>query len=786
MEDLPPALQAGSPLYGRGEGPFSQPPGPQRISSTFSFVSDLSRHSSHDSFTGEPFSSTPVSRYAHIVTHNASSETAYDPTNTPPLPSFPEDTSYSPLVSPTIEQEAPTVKRNRSLLSRLGSIRSNRFTKRSRYGQISGGDVEAETSGDLGHRRLGSLEEEEDDEDGIGIDISGFEGPIEMYEMSRKPPPAIAIEEGLGGFSNPAMLGGGMNLVRTATVVQQPSQRGHKRGDSMTNPETRKAAQRLAQSRGEILAVEAEPVVDISGLDDSGFTKRNTIASSVVSPDGDKDKAKSYFFPEDPEQPAWRPFSMRWPYITLLISIALFLAGIQEYLCQLSIQRAKNNDGLIQFTHPQDIPTASYFAWKYMPTIIMVSYGVLWQVTDYETKRLEPYYQLSRREGATAAHSLNLDYLTFMSYLIPMRAVAYKQWAVVFSSTATLIAGGLLAVLQSASIVMSPEKNQRVADEIKKVNVNPVWSRFLEVALLIIAILGILLLIQLRRKSGLLSDPKGIAGIAAMATKSHILNDFKGLDTAPNHVIHEQLRGRRYNLHKSSLWQGEYMPSGNPITERKVENPHPIMLRLHAGIPYILFLFFFLGLLPCLLFVGNASVVTEKVPFLLTAVATVIKLLWGCLDINIRVIEPYYILSKRHAPPSILTLDYTGTVPGYLSVKAALNKHYLVSLVGLGAILAEVLTVCVTSFSVDGRSFISGHAMESNGPGGAGDERYNSGETFRSFWVSFALSVGILIYLITLASLVYHLRRHPFLPRQPGELFPCSSFLSSEAVAKKS
>lgn len=779
MEDLPPALQTGSPLYGRGEGPFSQPPGPRRISSKSSFVSDLSRHSSYDSPVGEPFSATAVSRYSHLVSPNVGPETPYDPTNTPSLPSFPEDTSYSPLVSPTIEQGAPpTFRRNRSLLSKLGSIRSNRFTNRSRYGQLSGGDGGAEQSGDLGRRTLGGLEEEEDDEEGIGFDISGFEGPIQMQEISRKPPPAITIEEEPRGFSHPGMLGGGMNLVRTATVAQPPSQHGHRRVESRTDPETRKAAQRLAQSRGEILAVEAEPVVDISGLDDSGFTKRNTVTSSIISPDGDKnkDKNKSYFFPQDPEQPAWRPFSMRWPYITMLIILAVFLASIQEYLCQLSLQRAKTNDGLIQFTHPQDIPTDAYFAWKYMPTIILVTYGVLWQVTDYETKRLEPYYQLSKREGATAAHSLNLDYLTFMSYLIPIRAIAYKQWAVVFSSIATLIAGGLLAVLQSASIVMTPEKDQRQPDEIKNVNVNPIWSRFLEAALLIIAILGVLLLIQLRRKSGLLSDPKGIAGIAAMATKSHILNDFKGLDTASNHIIHDQLRNRRYNLHKSSLWQGEYMPStGTTVTEHKIENPHPIMLRLHAGIPYIVFMFAFLALLPCLLFVGNASVVTEKVPFLLTAIATSIKLLWGCLDMNVRVVEPYYILSKRHAPPRTLTLDYTGTVPGYLSVKAALNKHYLVSFVGLGAILAEVLTVCVTSFSVDGRSFVSGHALDSNGS--EGGERYNSGETFRSFWISLALSIGILLYLITLASLVYHRRRHPFLPRQPGESRLISTFM---------
>ena len=627
-------------------------------------------------------------------------------------------------------------------------------------------DTGPDLSSHSGRRRLGGLEEDEDEEV-IGIDVSSFECPIALHNLSNnKPNIAIHEREGFGPDRAPATLGGGMNLVRTATVVEPPSQRGHKRGPSMTDPETRKVVQELAQSCGEILAFDAEPVVDISNFGGSNFSKRNTVASATTV-DGENEMQKSYYFPEDPVQPAWRPFSMRWPYITLLIVTAVSLAGIQEFLCQLSLQREKHGDGLIQFLKAQDIPTPAYFAWKYMPTIILVSYGVMWQVTDYEIKRLEPYYQLSRRDGALASHSLNLDYLTFMSYLIPFRAIVYKQWAVVYSSTATLIAGGLLAVLQSASIDMKPESGPQGEEQTKNVVVNPVWSRSLEAALAIIAILGVLLLIQLRRKSGLLSDPKGIAGIAAMATKSHILNDFVGLDTAPNHIINKQLKNRRYNLHKSSLWQGEFIRSEDKVQAKKVENPHPIMLRLEAGILYMLYMAAFLCMLPLLLFLPNASIVTQKVPFLLTAISVSIKLLWGCLDINVRVIEPYYILSRRHAPPRTLTLDYTGTVPGYLSFKAMLNKHYLVALVGLGSILSEVLTVCATSFSVDGRTFISGHADD---PGADGTTRYDTGETFKSFWISLAIAISILIYLITNAILVYAYRRHKFLPRQPGSI----------------
>lgn len=491
---------------------------------------------------------------------------------------------------------------------------------------------------------------------------------------------------------------------------------------------------------------------------------------------------------------------MRWPYITLLIIIAILLAGAQEFLCQWSLQRQKNGGGLISFNNPKEIPTWAYFAWKYMPTMILVTYGVMWQIVDFEVKRLEPYYQLSRVEGATARNSLNLDYLTFMSYLIPVLAVKYRQWAVVWSSVAALLAGGLLPVLQSASINMYPKKPMN--DEMKYVRVDPVWSRLLTASSGLVAVFGICLAISLRRKSGLLSDPKGIAGIAAMATKSHILADFDGLDTETNEVIHEKLKRRKYNLHKSSFWQGEYIRHADKIKEFKrkdnpvvralskvpgvryllrflpfglaprkdgskdEENPHPIMLRLGPGFLFILYLVLFGFTIPVLIFVPKAHIVTDKIPFFLTLLATVVKLLWQTLDMSIRVVEPYYVLSRRHAPARTLTLDYTGTIPGYLTIKALLNGHFLVAIVGLGAVLAEVLTVLVTSFNVNGTKFISGKG----GDGRYDSDRENTSETFKSFWISFGLSIFILIYLSVVAALVYLRRRHIFLPRQPGSI----------------
>ncbi|GME36895.1 hypothetical protein BKCO1_2000271 [Neofusicoccum parvum] len=201
------------------------------------------------------------------------------------------------------------------------------------------------------------------------------------------------------------------------------------------------------------------------------------------------------------------------------------------------------------------------------------------------------------------------------------------------------------------------------------------------------------------------------------------------------------------------------------------------MLTLKGGIPYICFIIIVMILLPVFLFQPNANIVTEKVPFLLTAIGTIIKLLWGTLDMDVRIVEPFYILSRRNAPPRTLTLDYTGTMPGYLPVKAFFNRHYLVALVGVGAIMTEVLTVCVSSFSVDGQKFIAGDGHDLKPGDENNSSRYNTDETFKSFWVSFALAIGILVYLCVVASLVYVMRRHYFLPRQPGTIASVLAFI---------
>jgi hypothetical protein len=188
-------------------------------------------------------------------------------------------------------------------------------------------------------------------------------------------------------------------------------------------------------------------------------------------------------------------------------------------------------------------------------------------------------------------------------------------------------------------------------------------------------------------------------------------------------------------------------------------------------------MFLFLVIIPIFLFQPDVNEVTEKAPWLLTGLAVCIKLAWGTLETDVRMIEPFYILSLRHASPKVLTLDYTAMAFGWMPIRALMNGHFLVALVGIGSVLAEVLTVLTASFgNVNGSGFANKDPPDRLRF--RDEDEINAGEeTFLSFWISFALAVFILSFLCLLAAFVYWRRRHAFLPRQPNTIASILAFI---------
>ncbi|WYZ41651.1 hypothetical protein EsH8_V_000546 [Colletotrichum jinshuiense] len=588
---------------------------------------------------------------------------------------------------------------------------------------------------------------------------------------------------GLGAGFKPDTTIKGEELLSSPPAPKRSLTRSFTRRQKLSRTATIKdLGQDEANKRGEVIEVIIEDPAEVNQVDLSVVA-----GPSIAGDDGinmrqatfpvNKNRKTQIFYP----QPNWKPFSMRWPYLTALIGLSIGLAVMVEFLYQRS-----RTYPLLKFQFPSEVSGVEYFAVKFLPTILAVTYGVLWQVTDFEVKRLEAYYQLSKEGGALAAESINVDYVTSLSWLRPIRAIKLRHFAVAASSIATSLAVSLVPTFGAASFILFPDRQTRLAhpEGDKEIRCHAVWSRLLSSTLCICAFCGcILFYILERRRSGLLADVKGIAGLASMAVVSHILVDFADLDVVSHRDIHAKLKHHRYVLRNASLAPDDENPVSSQDTDKYhddhlSQNPHPRSLRLGGFLPFVIGIVLFLGFIPVFLF-SPASIITNKAPWVVTSLAVCIKLGWGGLETDMRMMEPYYILSKRHSSSKTLTLDYTAMPFGLMPFRAFLNGHLLMFLVGFGSMMAEVLTVLLTSLAtVVGTEFLGAAYSPPERPGDPNFDGINAGqETVMSFWVSYGMASFILLYMGVVATIVFLRRRHPFLPRQPNTISSHLAFI---------
>lgn len=628
------------------------------------------------------------------------------------------------------------------------------------------------------------IAEDEHEPFAMGFDVSSALGPTTAQDeiflkQLQEQEAAGKLTGGLGTGLRPDTTVRDADLLSSPTTVTRSLSRSFSRrtpNKSLGRFETiRNMGQDEANRRGEIIEVIVE---EPAGTDLSNMEGPSTLAVEDVRRSTFSMKPRQRIEVFHP-QPNWKPLSMRWPYLFLLVFLSIFLAVTQELLYQ-----KFRKDGILKFVSPDEIKPGLYFTIKFLPTLIAVAYGVFWQFTDFEVRRLEAYHQLSRQHGALASKSINVDYITSFGFYRPIRALKLGHYAVALSSFASILAVSLVPTFAAACVVLKPKRSERLnfPDHEKEVYIASVWSRLLTstLALCALAASGLFYTLQTRR-SGLLADVRGISGLASMAVVSHILMDFKDMDTAEHKDIHQKLKHRRYMLRSSSL--APYEEGTNTFakeTEKDEEthlseNPHPLMLRSAGGIPFIVGLLLFAGFIPTFLFTP-ANVITDKAAFVVTALAVILKMCWGAMETSVRVMEPYYILSRRHAPSKTLMLDYTALPFGWMPIRALFNGHFLVFFVGWGSVMAEFLTIMVTSLAtVDGQDFI--YRVK--------DKRwrdkskmFNSGqETVLSFYVSLGLVLFVLMYMMVVATVVFFRRRHPFLPRQPNTIASVLAFI---------
>lgn len=483
--------------------------------------------------------------------------------------------------------------------------------------------------------------------------------------------------------------------------------------------------------------------------------------------DSKKEGQISFHFPEDPNPSSWRPpllrpFPIAWAAATYFV-----LGGLQECMYRSSVG-AKS---------AETVSPQVYLVSRLILAFVMVVASVFWQVADIHVKRLEPYHQLRQRNGAPAASSLDLDYTTRLGASVPFTALRQRHWHVLVSSLASTLSAYVAIVLQAVTVSATSADEHEVGNV--RITVQPVLSRLLTMCLFAVGACGVSLVLLTREPSGLVGDPKGIAGVAAMATRSNILNDFKDLDTASNYRPGSKFGSRHYKLYRGTLWQGILPDTERRMRARTYEGNRLlplIMLRRSTGWMLILYLLFATTFMTVFLLHVQRPPSTRFgmafVPGSLTLVAASIKACWSGFDIHLRIMEPYSILSERRASPDVLTLDYTGMAPLWVTFQALKKKRRSVALASFGSVLASVLLICTTLLDTTSQILISKNARISSPC-----PRELLPFLQASLWALIS-GICILLYLNGTASWIYWSRRSTILPRQPGSIASVLTYVS--------
>ncbi|KAF1813864.1 hypothetical protein P152DRAFT_433421 [Eremomyces bilateralis CBS 781.70] len=131
----------------------------------------------------------------------------------------------------------------------------------------------------------------------------------------------------------------------------------------------------------------------------------------------------------------WKPFSLRPPFLigTIAICCALIAALIVLHL------RSIRDDGLLFGVDINDLPSSKTFGYLILPTIISVLFSLMWAWIDLDTKRIEPFYQLSTSGGASAKNSLLLHYPVDFMASVPINAIKNKHSMIFCASLAIVL-----------------------------------------------------------------------------------------------------------------------------------------------------------------------------------------------------------------------------------------------------------------------------------------------------------------------------------------------------------
>lgn len=114
----------------------------------------------------------------------------------------------------------------------------------------------------------------------------------------------------------------------------------------------------------------------------------------------------------------WRPHTLRAPILLTFALASIIIAVIIELLAQ----RSQKLGGLALSDLPKSLTSPKIFMLTLIPTIVSLIYSLCWSWIDLDVKRMQPWIEISKESGSTAADSLFLDYNYDFVPLVPFKS----------------------------------------------------------------------------------------------------------------------------------------------------------------------------------------------------------------------------------------------------------------------------------------------------------------------------------------------------------------------------
>ncbi|KAJ9602059.1 hypothetical protein H2200_013419 [Cladophialophora chaetospira] len=438
-----------------------------------------------------------------------------------------------------------------------------------------------------------------------------------------------------------------------------------------------------------------------------------------------------------------------------------------------------------------------YFRATYLPVVIAVILKLIWTIVFVSTKMMEPFYLLSRKGGASAKESLSADYLTTSLSLGGIKNMFVGHPIIILVSLVYMFLSILPSVATQSTTVRAIGWCRD--SHLTLSRCNPMWylninyARALQAVLATIALIVFaMIIVSIRRRSGVFSNPSTIATVASLLNSEEFMHDLQSIDQrASRSSAKALLSPYRYMLgdHQTSSGSVRYgiirtlgEPEGYIVDYRHhkgysaMDQPSYARKELrnsqstysNRSLIDTIFLLSILALLGVL--VGyymdgqddpfnNFFNHNSKSRFVLTCAASLIDIRWKQLEQEVRLLTPYRRLYLGSAKPESTILVSQNSTPLTSIFQALWRRNFFHAFVAFVAILSDVLIITV------------------------GGVPYNSAQIWLDFLVSIYASWAILaIMLLTVLAMFRWraLNEKMMMPREPTTLLRVLLLLCNE------